>query len=133
MRHAAAGHDGSPHAHACNDARHGLTKCVTALDGRLRWQVGIDVNRQDWSVYAEMGERNAHRVIDLRDAGEGRVEPLTVQLPHEFEAEFARHFPAELSSSELTFGNIPDMDREGRRRLMKELLGMVVRKDDPQV
>ena len=133
MRHAAARHDRCPQTHRGNDARYRLAKGVAALHRRLRRQVGIDVDRQDRVLDAEMGERDAHRVIDLGNAGEGRVEALPIQLPDEFQTDLARNLPAEIPAREPALGHVPDMDRERWCRLMKKLLGMVVRKNDPEI
>ena len=101
MRHAAARQDHCPQPHRGNDPRQCLAKGVTALHRRLRRQVGIDVNRQDRVVDAEMGERDAHRVIDLGNAGESRVEALPIQLPDEFQTDLARNLPAKLRPANM--------------------------------
>jgi len=53
-------------------------------------------------------------------------------LPDKFETDLARNLPAEIPARKHALSRVADMDRERWGRLMKELLGMVVRKDDPK-
>jgi hypothetical protein len=78
-----------------------------------------------------MGQRDAERVIDLGDAGEGWVETLGVHLTNDLEPDFARHAPMKLATSELALCLVADVDREGRGGSVEELLHMVVGEDDP--
>ncbi len=133
MRHAAARNHGRAQAHCRDRTCDRLTESIAALHAGLRRQIGIDVDRQDRRGDAEMGQRNADRVIDLRGRGERRVEALAIKFLHQLEADLARHFPAEFVAGEIAGGLAADMDREGRRRIVEELLGVIVREDDPQI
>src|SRR5258708_20308473 len=82
---------------------------------------------------ADMGQRNADRIIDLGGAGEGRIEILPIERPYQLEADLARNLPVKLAPGEFSGGLAAHMDREGRRRLMKELLGVIVGEDDPEI
>jgi hypothetical protein len=80
-----------------------------------------------------VGQRDAERVVDLGDAGEGWVETLAVHLADDREADLTRRSPVKLTAGELAFGVVTDMDRERRGRGVEELFGMVVGEDDPQI
>src|SRR5262245_11252576 len=80
-----------------------------------------------------MRERNADGVVDLGGRGERRVEVLPIELAHDLEADLARNLPVKLAAGEIARGFAADMDGERRRRVVKELLGMIVGKDDPEV
>ncbi len=133
MRHAAARQHHGLEPHRGDDIGDRRAKGPAALDRRLRRQIGVDPDRQDRVGDAEMGQRDADRVIDPGGAGEGRVEASGVEAADQLEADFARHPPIEPAAGELALGLGADMDREGRRHGVEELLGMVVRKDDPEV
>ena len=133
MRHAAARQDHGLQAERRDGARHRLAELVAALHGGLRRQVGVDVDRQHRIGVAEMGERDADRVVDLGGRGEGRIEILPVELAHDLEADLARHFPVKLAAGEFAGRLAADMDGERRRGGVEELLGVVVGEDDPQV
>src|SRR3954454_1684883 len=80
-----------------------------------------------------MRQRDADRIIDRRRAREGRVETLPVHLPHELEPDLAWDLPVEFAPGEFATGLAADMDREGGRGIVEKLLGMVVRKHDPEI
>jgi hypothetical protein len=71
--------------------------------------------------------------IDLRRRCECRIEVLPVQLPHQLEADFAGNFPVEFSAGKFAAGFPANVDCERRRRGVEELLGVVIRKNDPEV
>ena len=133
MRHAAARQDHGLEPERGDGARHRLAERVAALHGRLRRQIGVDVDRQHRAGVAEMGERNADGVVDLGGAGEGRIEILPVELAHELEADLARNLPVEFAAGEFAGRLAADMHGEGRRRGVEELLGVIVGEDDPEV
>ena len=58
---------------------------------------------------------------------------MAVELPHQFEADFAGNFPVKFSSGEFTARRAADVNRERRSGSVEELLGMIVGKDDPEV
>jgi hypothetical protein len=132
MRHAAARQDRRLQAHRHDDPGHRLAEGITALHCRLRRQVGVDIDRQNRIRDAEMRERNADRVIDLGDAGEGRVETLPIHLSDELETDLARNLPVKFAAGECASGLVAHLDGKGRRPVEK-LLGMIVRKDDPEI
>ena len=79
-----------------------------------------------------MRQRDAHHVVDLISrAGEGRVESLAIKRLDDLKTDFARHAPVETAAGEMAAGAGADMHREGRRDVVKELLCMVVREDEP--
>ena len=78
-----------------------------------------------------MGQRNADRVIDPRGAGEGGIEALAIQLAHQLEARAAWDLPMEIMTREMPLCLTADMDGEGRRDMVEELLGVIVGEDDP--
>ena len=119
--------------HRGDGARHRLAERIAALHRGLRRQVGVDVDRQHRLGVAEMGQRNADGVVDLGGRGEGRVEILPVELAHQLEGDLARDLPVEFAAGELAGRLAADMDREGRRGGVEELLGVVVGEDDPEV
>ena len=80
-----------------------------------------------------MGQGNSDRVVDFCRAGEGGIEILPVELAHDLEADLARNLPVEFPAGELAGCLAPDMDGEGRRAHMEELLGVVVGEDDPEI
>src|SRR5215472_15282994 len=131
MGHAAARQYDRVEPHRADDAGQGLTQGPAALHWRLRWQIGIDIDRQNRIGDLEMGQWDAERVIDLGGAGEGRVETLRVHLAHDLEPDRARHAPMKSAASEVTLCLVADMDREGRCGSVEELLDMVVGEDDP--
>ncbi len=133
MRHAAARQDDGFQAHRGDRAGDGLAERIAAFHGRLRRQIGIDIDGQHRVGVADMGQRNADRIVDLGCAGEGRIEILPIERPHQLEADFAWNPPAELAPGEFSGGLAAHMDRERRRRLMEELLGMIVGEDDPEI
>jgi hypothetical protein len=61
------------------------------------------------------------------------IKALPIQLPDELDADLARDLPAKLAAGEGATALVADMNREGRCRLVEELFGVVVRKDDPEV
>src|SRR5712671_6540536 len=124
MRHAAARQNDGLEPHGGDGARHRLAESVAALHGGLWRQIGVDVDRQHRAGVAEMGERNSDRIIDLGGAGESRIEALPVELADELEAYLARYLPVEFATRELPTRLAADMDREGRRRMVEELLGV---------
>src|SRR5271156_2529138 len=87
-----------------DDARHRLAECIAALDRRLRRQVGVDRYRQYRVLDSEMGQRDADRVVDLGRAGEGGVETLAVQFPHDLETGFAGPPPVKRAPGETAAG-----------------------------
>ena len=133
MRHAAARQDHGFQAKRGDGAGDRLAELVAALHGRLRRQIGVDVNRQHRAGVPKMGERNADGVVDLRRRTKGRIEILPVQLAHQFEADFARNLPMEFAAGEFARRLAADMDCERRRGGVEELLGVVVGEDDPKV
>src|SRR5262245_47912273 len=80
-----------------------------------------------------MAERNSHRIVDSGGAGEGRIETLSVKLADEFEADGAGNVPMKVVAGEMPVCDPADVDGERRRHGMKELLGMVVGEDDPEI
>src|SRR5262249_39170348 len=48
-------------------------------------------------------------------------------------ADLARHLPTKLAAGKLASGLAADMHRERRRGIVKELLGVIVGEDDPEV
>jgi hypothetical protein len=82
---------------------------------------------------ANVSEWNADRIVDLGGRGEGRVEILSVELSHQRKAGLARDLPAKLAAGKFAGGLAADMDREGRRGIVKELFGVIVGEDDPEV
>ena len=114
-------------------ARDRLAERIAALHGRLRRQIGVDVDRQHRIGVAEMGQRNADRVVDLGGRGEGRIEILPVELAHQLEADLARDLPVEFAAGEVAGRLAADMHGERRRRVVEELLGVIVGEDDPEV
>src|SRR5262249_58967711 len=111
--------------------RDGLPKGIAALHGRLRRQVGVDVDRQHRARMAEVRQRNADGVIDLGGRGEGRIEILPVKLAHQLEGDLARYLPMELPTRKFAGRFASHMDGEGWGRGVKELLSMIVGEDDP--
>ena len=120
-------------AHRGDGARHRLAEGIAAFHGRLRRQVGVDVDRQHRSGMAEMGQRNADGVVDLGGRAERRVEVLPVELAHQLEGDLARDLPVEFAAGEVAGRLAADMHREGRRRGVEKLLGVIVGEDDPEV
>src|ERR1700733_14229056 len=80
-----------------------------------------------------MCQWNTDRVVDARGAVEGRVEILTVELPNDLEADFARDVPVKFASGEFAAGFAADVDGEGGGGVMKELFCVIVGKNDPEV
>src|SRR5262249_46908281 len=82
---------------------------------------------------AKVGQRNANGIVNLGGRCECGIEVLPVQLPHQFEGDFAWNFPVEFSAGEFTARFAANMNREWRRRGVEELLGMVVGKNNPEI
>ena len=61
------------------------------------------------------------------------IEILPVKLAHQLEADLARNFPVEFPPGEIAGRLAADVDGEGRRGGVKELLGVVVGKNDPEI
>ena len=110
--------------------RHRLAKLVAALHCRLRRQIGIDVDRQHRIGVADVGQRNADGVVDLRRAGEGRIEVLSIKLADDFETDFAWHLPMKLPAGEFAGRLAAHMNRKGWRSVVEELFGMIVGEDN---
>jgi hypothetical protein len=78
-----------------------------------------------------MRQRDAHCVVDLSRACKSWVEALPIQPLDNLKADFAWHVPIEVPAGETAGGTGADMYREGRRDIVKELLCMVVRENEP--
>src|SRR3546814_3870049 len=57
-----------------------LAEGMAAFHRGLRRHVGVDVERQNRPADVQERQRNAERVVDLGGAGEGRIEPLLLQI-----------------------------------------------------
>ena len=133
MRHAAACQHHGLQAERGHGARDGLPKGVAALHRRLGRQIGIHIDRQHRIGVAEVRQWNADRIIDLGRAGEGGIEVLPIELTHDLETDLARNLPVEFAAGEVAACLPADMDSERRRGGVEELLGMIIREDDPEV
>ena len=133
MRHAAARQHRGTQIQRADTAGHCLAEGIAALRRRLRRQIGIDEDRQYGVGEAEMGQRNADGVIDFRRGGERRIEILPIEFAHQLEPDLARHLPVKFSAGEFAARLTAHMDGEGRRDVVKELLTMIIREDDPQI
>ena len=133
MRHPSAREDHGFQPHRGDRARHRLAEGIAALHGRLRRQIGVDVDRQHRAGMAEVGERNADGIVDLRRRAEGRIEVLPIKLAHKLEGDLARDLPVEFPAGEIPARLAADMHGEGRRRGVEKLLGVIVGEDDPKV
>jgi hypothetical protein len=80
---------------------------------------------------AQMGQGNAHRVIEFGRAGERWIKALAVEIAHQLETDFARDVPVEFPAGEFSPGLAADVDGKGRCRGVEELLGMIIREQDP--
>jgi hypothetical protein len=126
VRHAAARDHSGAQTERRHHPRHRLAERVAAFNRRLRRQIGVDRDRQYRVLDAQMSQWDAHRVVDLSRAGEGRVEPLAIKPLDDLKADFARHLPVEIAAGEMAAGAGADMYREGRRDVVEELLCVVV-------
>src|SRR5947207_8924461 len=132
MRHAAARQHDGPEPHTGDGALHGLAEAVTALDGRLRREIGIHIDRQHRLRVTQMRERDPHRIVEFCRAGEGRVETLAVEIAHKLEAHLARYPPMKFAAGEFPACLAADVNGEGRRHVLEELLRVIVREEYPE-
>jgi hypothetical protein len=82
---------------------------------------------------AQVRHRDAQGIVDLGGAGEGRVETRAVQVLDQREAHLAGDVEVELASGEGAAALATDVQRERRRDVGEELLGVVVADHDPHV
>ena len=119
MRHAAARQDHGLKPERADAARHRLAEGIAALRRRLRRQVGVDEDRQHRIGEAEMGQRDADRIVDLGGAGEGGIEILAVEFADQLEADLAWDLPVELAAGEVPVASPPTWMVNGGATLWK--------------
>ena len=133
MRHAAAGDDDGAQPRRLDPARQRLAEAIAAQHRRLRWHVGIDVERHDRRLDAKKAQRDAEGVVDPGVVREGRVEPFLLHVQHELHRRVAGNTESEIAADERARRLLAEMEAKGRRAVEQKLVGVVVGDHDPEI
>ena len=126
MRHATTGEHNGPHAHGGEALRNSLSEGIATFHGGLRWQVGVDKDREHRSLVAQMSQWNTDRIVDFGRTGKRGVESEAIKTTYQFQADGAGYIPVKRVSCEFSIGFTANVKGEGWRNLVKKLFGMVV-------